>query len=244
MFSMFINCKRISVTGTLVWLLLFSIGLITSEVTSSRQLTWKDIRELGELASNNKALAKERLLQIAAAKPKRESNYWLNAALDTSGFHSCSANMVSQAPPDAEVFIDGDISSGSYMASGMNSLHSAIGNGYIALTEILLELQVDIEAQDHGGLTPLSMAVFEGNIVGASLLLEHGACVNPWVPFGYTLHSIANGYNRLGTRNEEMIQLLNRYQTQISPDYHQNRLLRVIACLSLLLRYCCCIKSE
>lgn len=75
-----------------------------------------------------------------------------------------------------------------------------------ALATFLLENEPDLNAKNQDGLTPLAIAVTNGNTEVVQLLLESGADVNSQVEKGYTpiMYAIKNS-------NTEMAQLLNAY---------------------------------
>ena len=59
--------------------------------------------------------------------------------------------------------------------SAVHPLHSAAAIGSVAICRMLLEAGAEVDAQQHGGYTPLMSASLHGNGPLVDLLLEHGA---------------------------------------------------------------------
>ncbi|MFH1283279.1 MAG: ankyrin repeat domain-containing protein [bacterium] len=59
-----------------------------------------------------------------------------------------------------------------------NLLHHAVINNNNKITRLLLEKGIDPNEVKEGGVTPLHLAVFSNNIVGANLLMDYGANVH------------------------------------------------------------------
>jgi ankyrin repeat protein len=88
-------------------------------------------------------------------------------------------------------------------------LHHAAFNGRDAVVQELLIRKADVNAKNHGGLTPLHDCVHRGTIESAVMLLERGADLNVRNNEGQTPLAYALAKNRL-----DMVELLRRRGAQ------------------------------
>ncbi len=75
-------------------------------------------------------------------------------------------------------------------------LHHAAFNGRDAVVQELLARKADVNARNHGGLTPLHDCVLRGTIESAVMLLEHGASLTVRNNEGQTPLAYALAKNR------------------------------------------------
>jgi ankyrin repeat protein len=96
------------------------------------------------------------------------------------------------------------------MSSGDSTLlHHAAFNGRDAVVRELLARKADVNARNHGGLTPLHDCVHRGTIESAVMLLEHGASLTARNNEGQTPLAYA-----LAKNQPEMAELLRQRGAQ------------------------------
>ncbi len=88
-------------------------------------------------------------------------------------------------------------------------LHHAAFNGRDAVVQELLARKADVNAKNHGGLTPLHDCVHRGTIESAVMLLERGADLNARNNEGQTPLTYALAKNR-----SDMVELLRQRGAQ------------------------------
>ena len=90
-----------------------------------------------------------------------------------------------------------DIETRDYNFNGETALIYASTEGHLAILNILLDNQADINAQDHTGSTPLHLASFNGHLSIVETLVEQGAEINIQDKWGNSPLDLAKQYCEL-----------------------------------------------
>lgn len=79
-------------------------------------------------------------------------------------------------------------------------LHAALSANDTAITKLLIEAGAEVNAIQHGGITPLHLAAQHGNIDIIIILLEHGVDIGMRSDQGFTAADIAfdKGFKEIG----------------------------------------------
>jgi len=120
--------------------------------------------------------------QMHAVEPVPSSVLLLPERLAEAARHGdvdMITNCISELPDGAPVCVKDKY--------GWTSLHYAAQGGYVEVCQLLLEARGDANAELPDFSTPIMLAVEEGNIPVAELLLQHGARTRSKDEAGFTV---------------------------------------------------------
>src|ERR1017187_2850089 len=128
-------------------------------------------------AANGKLEFVKILLAAQAPTNLRDTNGW--APLDAA-IHTKQAGIIH--------LLMGDKSAPPHPERGLaTTLHAAAASGNLATLAALVETETNLEARNELGLTPLQLAVTQGHLAAAALLVDKGADVKVSDPDGNSL---------------------------------------------------------